>query len=1172
MSATSDPGIVVADSVARALMVDRPSGETRYVSDYDDGELHGATLVPGLMYQYQLRDARFGGGSSISLTIYLRVGKLGEALWAQETRALHRIGGMRHLGLPELIESGVQVDSADERGTAFVLTRAYHSFLDDSTRPARRLRSSPSRALTHLWTLADALSVMHSSQLTHRALWPGALASDGTSLRITRFEMSGMLANLLLARRDDAMTAQSVRDYYLGLPERSRVFAPPERLDFLFGTTSTGLGGMPGDVFSLGMIAAEWLLGPETLDGPAGTRDEVAAIHERVRSALNIDATLPAAVSAGILEMLSVLPANRSTASAAAGVLGAAYDRMAALEGDFEIETRPHVVGFLPKYVDRTIREWKYTQLPATTPEGRDEVARFIQEDMRGARVVWSPSGAVNHVRGDLAKLRSARTVIVGNEIVWFCNDGFLEDGAFGREDFPAIQTILFVREATPSLVRRILEGSLYRQLHSVEVVSFSDPYEALVRAGRTGASWAPLLDSTRVAVQLPEAAQLRIDALRWYLEYRRALQAGREYAYEIRDGGSLTRPWLHWDRHTDQEVRGRAERGLPRLVVRDPSRPTMVDFLGAAEDDQGSLKVELFRRPDHGTGRGDPVGEFELDDIIGSEIVVLRNNRGEKIDAKGWLRLVGDRGDEPQLVRQSRATEELAERVDLLNLLVDPRGSRMSLDRWTDAGIALEGTGPARVVDILEHEPIFVLQGPPGTGKTELTSEAVAAFLQREQGARVLVSAQSHDALDNLALRILRKLGMTSADRRTADYTALRVASSATMGSVAPTMTEWTEDAAVERALTGLKTHAREWIRQVETPEEHALVPYLERWLAGIERLDLDLRVRIRRGANLVFATTGQSTRENLVDRGAQEPFDWVIVEEAGRTWPTELALPLVRGNRWTLIGDHAQIGPYALNDVRRFIASLAGDDDEELSGIAKNIEPYMAAFDTFGTMMRIEGDDRPRGVLTEQYRMTSQIATVVSRAFYKDSGGLATPRPDRDHGMIEPPWVVGRSLVWIDTENAQASRGFWENELEAEVVSDIVRAFHPRMTKSSSLAILTPYRKQVSLLRQRLSEHATQIHTVDSYQGLEADIVIASLVRDRDVDPDRPEYAHVGHLADPGRTNVLLSRARRLLIVVGRYSVYDRFGGDPWREVASAFADPENARIVPLSRWQRR
>ena len=56
----------------------------------------------------------------------------------------------------------------------------------------------------------------------------------------------------------------------------------------------------------------------------------------------------------------------------------------------------------------------------------------------------------------------------------------------------------------------------------------------------------------------------------------------------------------------------------------------------------------------------------------------------------------------------------------------------------------------------------MFALQGPPGTGKTEVTSEAVAAFVDKEPVARVLVSAQSHDALDNLAERITRKLGIT--------------------------------------------------------------------------------------------------------------------------------------------------------------------------------------------------------------------------------------------------------------------------------------------------------------------------------------------------------------------------------------------------------------------------
>ena len=97
--------------------------------------------------------------------------------------------------------------------------------------------------------------------------------------------------------------------------------------------------------------------------------------------------------------------------------------------------------------------------------------------------------------------------------------------------------------------------------------------------------------------------------------------------------------------------------------------------------------------------------------------------------------------------------------------------------------------------------------------------------------------------------------------------------------------------------------------------------------------------------------------------------------------------------------------------------------------------------------------------------------------------------------------------------------------------------------------LAILTPYRDQINLLVQAIPEHSSQIFSVHEFQGREADIVVASLVRDkgRGTNP----RSNLGHLSQPELVNVLFSRARRLLIVVGDYRHFHESGVDFWRSV---------------------
>ena len=71
--------------------------------------------------------------------------------------------------------------------------------------------------------------------------------------------------------------------------------------------------------------------------------------------------------------------------------------------------------------------------------------------------------------------------------------------------------------------------------------------------------------------------------------------------------------------------------------------------------------------------------------------------------------------------------------------------------------------------------------------------------------------------------------------------------------------------------------------------------------------------------------------------------------------------------------------------------------------------------------------------------------------------------------------------------------------------------------------MAVLTPYRAQHTLLQTRLAKD--KVWSLDSFQGREADVVLCSAVRS----------FMLGFLSSPKRANVLLTRARDCLILVG-------------------------------------
>jgi hypothetical protein len=59
---------------------------------------------------------------------------------------------------------------------------------------------------------------------------------------------------------------------------------------------------------------------------------------------------------------------------------------------------------------------------------------------------------------------------------------------------------------------------------------------------------------------------------------------------------------------------------------------------------------------------------------------------------------------------------------------------------------------------------------------------------------------------------------------------------------------------------------------------------------------------------------------------------------------------------------------------------------------------------------------------------------------------------------------------------------------------------------------------------------------YTVDSFQGNQADIVVVSLVRNNESTAGKG----LGFLSDPARINVLLSRAQRLLALIGSWKFF--------------------------------
>jgi superfamily I DNA and/or RNA helicase len=168
---------------------------------------------------------------------------------------------------------------------------------------------------------------------------------------------------------------------------------------------------------------------------------------------------------------------------------------------------------------------------------------------------------------------------------------------------------------------------------------------------------------------------------------------------------------------------------------------------------------------------------------------------------------------------------------------------------------------------------------------------------------------------------------------------------------------------------------------------------------------------------------------------------------------------------------------------------------------------------------------------------------------------------------GIPDEFQIAGRAIVWIDLPWCQNEKGFEEtgpeqdkprytNPREAQAIADFLRRLELLAPQQNNLsaAVLSPYSQQVRLLRRRLEQvspptgmalingqgggHSSRqnpwAHTVDSFQGNQADVIVVSLVRNND-------RLSLGFLDEPSRLNVLLSRAEQLLVLVGSWDFFN-------------------------------
>ncbi|XP_056644003.1 probable RNA helicase armi [Diorhabda sublineata] len=406
-----------------------------------------------------------------------------------------------------------------------------------------------------------------------------------------------------------------------------------------------------------------------------------------------------------------------------------------------------------------------------------------------------------------------------------------------------------------------------------------------------------------------------------------------------------------------------------------------------------------------------------------------------------------------------------------------------------------------------------YIIYGPPGTGKTVTVIETILQILRLIPSSRILVAAPSNSAADYLALKLI-----DSGVLKPGDLVRVISYNYATNNNIPFKLIPYCATSSLAKEDTTLNSYESNGIR-----------------------FECD---QASLGRHRVTVCTCSACGQFFHMKFPRGHFSHIVIDEAAQTSEPDIMIPMSfldkSNGQVILAGDPKQLEPVVLCKESRLYGLC-------VSYIVRLINKFPYARDLNGFPETFGFDPRLVTKLLYNYRSLPEILYMYNELFYyKELVPMIDDKNSYEAKLLQSiqeilpknskntiPQIVFHG---VNGENYQSEDSpSWFNPHEAVQVFYYINELYRLGIKSSSIGIITPYIKQVKEIRNLLTEaefELPKIATVEEIQGQEFDIVIISIVRSS-------ENVHDIGFITPQRLNVAISRAKCLLIIIGKPNI---------------------------------